>query len=149
MKNTVTLLALAFSSVGLCASDAQWLTIDNDVLAKIQPKLNKSVQIIHSANGASIAQFSSAEVEALSSVIHHELHRCGGFIAHESFEEAQNALSSSGNLDFAKKELELSIEKVRKEIEIVRKEIAQASNKTIIWMGGFILAGGLLQHFFK
>ncbi len=58
-------------------------------------------------------------------------------------------LTTRQDLDLAKKELELSIEKVRKEIEIVRKEIAQASNKTIIWMGGFILASGLLQHFFK
>ena len=41
------------------------------------------------------------------------------------------------------------IELVHKEIEVVRKEIALSSNKTIIWMGGFLLASGLLQHFFK
>lgn len=37
----------------------------------------------------------------------------------------------------------------KKDIEIVRKEIALATNKIIMWMGGFLLASGLIQHFFK
>jgi hypothetical protein len=38
---------------------------------------------------------------------------------------------------------------LQKEIEILRKEIAQSSNKVIIWIVGFVIASGLLQHFFK
>ena len=37
----------------------------------------------------------------------------------------------------------------KKDIELVRKEIALASNRTIMWIVGFLLAGGLIQHFFK
>jgi hypothetical protein len=31
----------------------------------------------------------------------------------------------------------------------LQKEIAQSSNKIIIWVIGFIVASGLIQHFFK
>ncbi len=93
MKKIMGLIALTLSASVLAAPKAQWVTVDNNVLAKIRPKLNKSVQTLFSAQGASVVKLSQDEIEGLSHVIHHELHRCGGFIAHESFEEAQNALS--------------------------------------------------------
>jgi len=96
------LIALTLSASVLAAPKAQWVTVDNNVLAKIRPKLNKSVQTLFSAQGASVVKLSQDEIEGLSHVIHHELHRCGGFIAHETFEEAQNALSFQGDMYFAK-----------------------------------------------
>ncbi len=96
------LIALTLSASVLAAPKAQWVTVDNNVLAKIRPKLNKSVQTLYSAQGASVVKLSQDEIEGLSHVIHNELHRCGGFIAHESFEEAQNALSFQGDMYFAK-----------------------------------------------
>ena len=104
MKKFITLLALSISAASFAAPKAQWLTVDSDVLAKIRPKLNKSVQSLYSAQGATVVKLTPAEVEQLSEVIHHELHRCGGFMAHESFEEAQAAISTSlGDMQFAKK----------------------------------------------
>lgn len=102
MKKLSGLLALALSTAAFAAPKSQWLTVDNQVLAKIRPKLNKSVQTLYTAQGASVVQLTPAEVEQLSEVIHHELNRCGGFMAHESFEEAQNALSFQGDMYFAK-----------------------------------------------
>lgn len=65
----------------------------------------------------------------------------------QSIEIAVNtARAGMENRELATKK---DIETVRKEIEIVRKEIAISSNKTTIWMGGFLLASGLIQHFFK
>jgi len=58
-------------------------------------------------------------------------------------------LAKKKDIDIVRKELGKEIEVVRKEIEIVRKEIAQASNKTIMWLGGLLIASGLMQHFFK
>ena len=55
---------------------------------------------------------------------------------------ALNELVTKNDLEKVKLELQ-------KEIEMVRKEIAQSSNKIIFWVVGFILASGLLQHFFK
>jgi leucyl aminopeptidase len=103
MKNVLGLLLLTFSVGSLAAPKSQWLTVDNEVLAKIRPKLNKSVQTLYTAQGASVVKLSASEVEALSETIHHELHRCGGFITHDSFAEAQDALSNQGELYFAKR----------------------------------------------
>lgn len=97
------MIALTLSATSFAAPKAQWLTVDNDVLAKIRPKLNKSVQTLFSAQGASVVKLSPEEVEKLSAVIHDELHRCGGFITHDTFEEAQSALSFQGDMYFAKK----------------------------------------------
>ncbi len=102
MKKIIGLIALSLSAASFAAPEAQWLTVDNDVLAKIRPKLNKSVQTLFSAQGASVVKLTPSEVEQLSETIHNELHRCGGFISHESFEEAQNALSFQGDTYFAK-----------------------------------------------
>ncbi len=102
MKRSLGILALILSTAAFAAPKAQWLTVDNEVLAKIRPKLDKSVQTLFSAQGASVVKLTQEEVEKLSALIHHELHRCGGFIAHESFEEAQSALSFQGDTYFAK-----------------------------------------------
>lgn len=102
MKKIIGLIALSLSAGVFAAPKAQWLTVDNTVLAKIRPKLNKSVQSLYSAQGATVVKMTPAEVEALSGVIHDELHRCGGFVTHDSFEEAQNALSYQGDMYFAK-----------------------------------------------
>src|SRR5688500_11938990 len=103
MKKLVGMLALTLSTAALAAPNAQWLTVDNDVLAKIRPKLNKSVQTLHTAQGASVVKLTASEIDQLSATIHDELHRCGGFIAHESFEEAKDALSFQGDMYFAKR----------------------------------------------
>lgn len=102
MKKLIGLIALSLTTASFAAPKAQWLTVDNDVLAKIRPKLNKSVQTLFSAQGASVVKLTPAEVEQLSEVIHHELHRCGGFMGHDSFEEARDALSFQGDMYFAK-----------------------------------------------
>lgn len=102
MKKALGLLALTFSAATM-AAPTQWLTVDNEVLAKIRPKLNKSVQIGFSAQGASVVNLTAAEIEQLSELIHHDLHRCGGFMQHESEEEATTALTAQGEMYFAKR----------------------------------------------
>lgn len=102
MKKTFALLALALSTAAFAAPKAQWLTVDNDVLARIRPKLDKSVQTLFSSQGASVVRLEQREVERLSHLIHHELNRCGGFIAHDSFEEARDTIAFQGDAYFAK-----------------------------------------------
>lgn len=102
MKKIIGLIALSLSAASFAAPRTQWLTVDNEVLAKIRPKLNKSVQTLYSAQGASVVKLNQAEIEQLSETIHHELHRCGGFIAHDTYEEARGALDFQGDMYFAK-----------------------------------------------
>lgn len=102
MKKIFGLVALTLSATTMAAPASQWLTVDNQILAKIRPQLNKSVQTVFSSEGASVVNLSAVEVEQLSHLIHHELHRCGGFIQHDSLEEATEALTSQGDIHFAK-----------------------------------------------
>ena len=102
MKKILGLVALTLSAATMAAPAQQWLTVDNAILAKIRPKLNKSVQTLHTAEGASVVQLNALEVEQLSQLIHHDLHRCGGFMQHDSKEEAIQALTSQGDIHFAK-----------------------------------------------
>lgn len=103
MKKLIGFVALTLSAATMAAPTSQWLTVDNQVLAKIRPQLNKSVQTVFTGEGASVVKLSPSEVEKLSEVIHHELHRCGGFIQHDSQEEAIEAITSQGELYFAKR----------------------------------------------
>lgn len=103
MKKILGTVALSLSAATMAAPATQWLTVDNEILAKIRPKLNKSVQTVFSAEGASVVNLSASEVEQLSHLIHHELHRCGGFIQHDSLAEATEALTSQGDIHFAKR----------------------------------------------
>lgn len=129
MKKLIGLFALSLSAIVSAAPEAQWLTVDNDVLAKVRPKLNKSVQVLFNAQGASVVKLTPAEVEHLSATIHHELHRCGGFIAHDTFEEARSALSFQGDMYFAKRAVftDYTIDQER----IVRPMVAQVQEKSI------------------
>lgn len=129
MKKMIGLLTLSLSTAALAVPSAQWLTVDNEVLAKVRPKLNKSVQTLYTNQGASVVKLSAAEVEELSHVIHTDLHRCGGFMGHESFEEAQTALSSMGETFFAKKAIFTDYE-IRHQNK-VRPMVAQVAEPSI------------------
>lgn len=102
MKKLIGLLALTLSAATM-AAPAQWVTVDNEILAKIRPQLNKSVQTVFSGEGASVVQLSAGEIEQLSNLIHNKLHRCGGFIQHDSRAEAMEALTSQGDIHYAKR----------------------------------------------
>ncbi|MFP5385080.1 MAG: M28 family metallopeptidase [Bacteriovoracia bacterium] len=103
MKILLGLVALTLSAATMAAPATKWLTVDNQILAKIRPKLNKSVQTVFTSEGASVVQLTEAEIEQLSHHIHHDLHRCGGFMQHDSMEEAKEALTSQGDIHFAKR----------------------------------------------
>lgn len=103
MKKLLGFFALGFSAATMAAPATKWLTVDNQILEKIRPKINKSVQTLYSSQGATVVELTEPEIEELSHVIHHELHRCGGFMQHASLEEAKEALTSQGDLYFAKR----------------------------------------------
>ena len=129
MKKSLGILALALSTAAFAAPKAQWLTVDNEVLAKIRPKLNKSVQTLFASQGASVVQLDQREVERLSHLIHDELHRCGGFIAHDSFEEARAAIAFQGESYFAKSAIFADYDIDQQ--SVVRPMVAQVADANI------------------
>ncbi len=102
MKNALIVASLLISSVSMAAPKAQWVTVDAEVFAKVQTKLGKSYKSLHKGNGAIAMQLTAKEVEVLSETIHDELHRCGGFMGHESYDEAVQAINMQGETHFAK-----------------------------------------------
>ena len=106
MKNLLVVSALVLSTAAIASPKTQWLTVDNEVLARVQSKMpNKSAQALFSNSHASVVELNQAQIEQLSEVIHHELHRCGGFITHETYAEAELALTAQGDSQFAQKAL--------------------------------------------
>jgi bacterial leucyl aminopeptidase len=130
MKKTLGIIALVLSTAAFAAPKAQWLTVDNEVLAKIRPKLDKSVQTLFTAQGATVVKLDQNEVEKLSALIHDELHRCGGFIAHESFEEARAAIAFQGESYFAKSAVFADYDITNQ--SVVRPMVAQVSDANIL-----------------
>ncbi len=129
MKKSLGLALLLTGATVSASPNGKWLTVDNDILAKIRPQMNKSLNVAFSGQGASVVNLSDKEVEKLSHVIHNELHRCGGFIAHDSFEEASEAISSQGEMYFAKRALfaDYSITKQ----DIVKPMVAMVKEQSI------------------
>lgn len=103
MKNTLIAASFLLASAAFAAPVAQWVTVDAEILAKVQTKLGKAhKKSFLKGNGAVVLQLTPAELELLSETIHHDLHRCGGFIGHDSYEEAVQAIQSQGETYFAK-----------------------------------------------
>jgi leucyl aminopeptidase len=129
MKKLIGMIVMSMATAAFAAPTTQWVTVDNTILAKIRPKLNKSVQTLFSAQGASVIKLNQAEIEQLSEVIHHELNRCGGFMTHESFDEAHDALAYQGESYFAQSAIfaDYSINQQ----SIVAPMVAQVTEPTI------------------
>lgn len=106
MKNLlVTMMVFSFSSLFFgqaFAEPTHWVTVDSKILEKVSP-IHKNLLVQKEADGISLVQLKESEIEKLSDVIHHELHRCGGFITHDTQEEAEQALRPSGDRAFGMK----------------------------------------------
>lgn len=131
MKKLLGLVALTLSAATMAApgTATKWLTVDSQILAKIRPQLNKSVQAVFSGEGATVVKLSEAEIEQLSHLVHHELHRCGGFMQHDSLQEATEAITSQGEIHFAKRAIfsDYSIDQA----SLVTPMVAQVQEKSI------------------
>lgn len=70
-----------------------YITIGSDAVASAQ----KSVQTnqLASQDGISVLKINEEQREVLSEMMHDKFHRCGGFMAHDSMEEAMAVLSNS------------------------------------------------------
>lgn len=82
-----------------------WLTIDEQELAHIKPIAaakgsNFKYDVISVEGGIAVVKIDESQLNDLSFYMHNEFHKCGGFTAHETFEEAtkivQENLSADG-----------------------------------------------------
>lgn len=106
--------ALALFSVSVCivagillfvrhsqAENAMfWVTVDAAELVHIQKSLSESddpglrnAEALFSQNGITVLQLSEKQLENLSRAMHNEFHKCAGFMAHASRDEAINSIN--------------------------------------------------------
>ena len=78
-----------------------YITIGSDAVRTTQKSVN-SIKSIKSNNGISILKIKESEVENISALMHDKFNRCGGFVVHESKEEALNVLASNSTRNTAK-----------------------------------------------
>lgn len=97
------IIALALFPLAALAAPTRWVTVDSQVLRKAAPQ--KITKALDQANGVTLMRLTDAEIEDLSEKIHHDLHRCGGYVAHDSEAEAREALAPRGDTQFAVKAL--------------------------------------------
>ena len=97
------ILALAVLAMeAQAASPLRWVTIDSKILGSLAP-MQKALMVEKEAHGVSMIQLEEAQIEQLSHAIHHELHRCGGFMTHDSYDEAEAAFEPNGEMFYSMK----------------------------------------------
>jgi leucyl aminopeptidase len=96
-------ISLALLPLAALAAPTRWVTVDTQILQKAAPQ--KTMKALDQANGVTLLRLTEAEIEDLSDSIHHDLHRCGGYVGHDSEAEAREALAPRGDTQFAVKAL--------------------------------------------
>jgi leucyl aminopeptidase len=71
-----------------------YLTIDSDAVNTSQKSLS-GIKSLHSSNGISVLKVKASEIENLSALMHDKFNRCGGFIVHDSEQEALEVISNN------------------------------------------------------
>jgi leucyl aminopeptidase len=135
----VTLGLFVSSATFASTEDKVFITVGSDATNFTEKKFGPRVQELDSRDGISLLEIDQDALPWLSMLMHKEYKRCGGFMLHDTKEEAENLINSQGEQSFAKNNLfaDYSIN----QDAIVKPMIAQAkaSNilKTITDLSGF------------
>jgi leucyl aminopeptidase len=92
-------LLLSFSA--FASDDYLYVTMGSDA-ASTANKVYSNFDKMDSAEGVTVAKIHKDDVPALSGMMHHTFQRCGGFIVHNSKEEALETLHNVEGRKFAK-----------------------------------------------
>ena len=85
---------LSFAAFG-SSPDSIWITVGDDAVQSMNKSI-KSLTKHSSTDGIAVVQINKEDTDYLSHLMHEEFHRCGGFMVHDSLDEA---LEHAGGLD--------------------------------------------------
>lgn len=101
MRNLTLLLVMAMSLTAFASNEESiYVSIGSDALSTGQ-KAFTGFEVIDDNGEVAVVKLDPKNVDQLSHLMHEDHHRCGGFIHHDSLEEALEALNPS-NGEFAK-----------------------------------------------
>ncbi|WP_372654014.1 M20/M25/M40 family metallo-hydrolase [Halobacteriovorax sp.] len=133
MKNSLRWISL---SLLICASASavptparKLITIDSDAVNFTNKSFAQKSMAIKSVEGITLLEIDEDSINELSHEMHENFNRCGGFMVHDSLEDALETLNSSEKRNFAKSApfAEYSLT----EEDVVTDMIAQVSEKNI------------------
>jgi len=92
-RTWITLGAVLFSMQAY--SQSFWATIDKDVLSTMKENQFFGEKGIKSTgDNIAVVEIDERNLGHLSSIMHEEFHRCGGFVRHDSLEEAMSVIDN-------------------------------------------------------
>ncbi|ATH09068.1 hypothetical protein BIY24_14280 [Halobacteriovorax marinus] len=131
MKNSLRWISLSLllSASVNAAPSKKLITIDSDAVNFTNKMFAQKMMKIKSVEGISLLEIDENSIEELSHEMHEKFHRCGGFMVHDSIEDALETLNSSELRNFAKSApfADYSIT----EEDTVKELITQVSEKNI------------------
>lgn len=134
----VLLLTLILSSQAWAAPKAsRWVSVNSSILSSLRSTFHKPQQIKMADSEVTVMELSERETVELSSAIHQNLNRCGGFKAHDSLEEASNSRQPSLNLFSRPSANDYSLTQSRFLTPLLANVSEQRIRKTIIDLSSF------------
>lgn len=97
----IALASSALVALSLSASNNVYITIGADAVSA-NKKANSSFKVVSVKDSIAIVEVKETEIEEISHLMHENFHRCGGFIKHNSYEEAVTEANSMGMRSIAK-----------------------------------------------
>lgn len=80
-----------------------FISIDTDALSFTQKKFGSRIKEVESRDGISVMKIDEDALLSLSSLMHENFNRCGGFMLHDDAVDADNLLNSQSEQLYAKK----------------------------------------------
>lgn len=100
MKNLLLMMSvLAFSAHA--TNSNVYITVDSDSIDTSRKSIS-SVKKIASNDGISILKINESQIELLSKLMHDKFNRCGGFVMHDSLDDAREVLAANSVRKFSK-----------------------------------------------
>ncbi len=103
-KFIISSLLFTASTCSSFASDFVYITTGQDMASEsvVHMKSVHPMEVVSQENGISLMKVHRDSLEDISHVAHEEHKRCGGYIFHESLEEAQREVAAISTRSFAK-----------------------------------------------
>ncbi|MEC8624801.1 MAG: hypothetical protein VXY34_08280, partial [Bdellovibrionota bacterium] len=71
----------------------KWITIDENSLDLSQKSIGDGIEEIESRDGVSLLKVDESVLSSLSSIMHRNFNRCGGYFLHENYSEGKDFLN--------------------------------------------------------
>lgn len=131
MRSAALVVALAAASCSTRRGpETVYITIDADAVTTVKSlavERHVTLDVLEVADDVAIVAVSPDELESLSERMHAEHHRCGGFMLHDSFADAQAALHPAA----VRTKIEYTLDRAANVLAVLPTLSAEAIHKTI------------------